>query len=277
MLTREQLIERQKFIGASDMPAILGLSPWATAEDVRLQKQGKVEPDKGNDATRAGDYLEDAIVRWAGDELGLKFAHGLWWKHTNGIMAAMPDGAAVEPDSIIGLEAKTSGVVGPICGNWGSAGTNEVPEMYVVQCQSQMACSKQCNRVYLAALLGGRGFQMYVIDRNDEIIAGLEQIAVKFWTENVLGDKPAPNSLASLDVLKRLKRTPGLITPIDGSAWAEYARVRQSAKEADALAEEHKRRVMNLVGQGDAISVDGQIVATYAANKNGVRSLKLKE
>lgn len=56
--SRAWLRWRKKGIGASESAAILGLNPWSTREDVRLDKLNPDKVDEGNEHTRRGKRLE---------------------------------------------------------------------------------------------------------------------------------------------------------------------------------------------------------------------------
>ncbi|GIV50913.1 MAG: hypothetical protein KatS3mg038_1434 [Candidatus Kapaibacterium sp.] len=62
-------MDRRSFLGASDAPAILGLSPWRTAYEVWAEKTGRIDSWSGNAATSAGQLLEPAVLAWASEEL----------------------------------------------------------------------------------------------------------------------------------------------------------------------------------------------------------------
>ncbi len=276
-ITPEQLKARQKFIGSSDMAAILGLSPFASAEDVRLAKSGHLEEWAGNEATEAGVWLEPVVIQWARHKLDETLYSDMMYVHPNGIMCANLDAEIAETGEPV--ECKTSGIVGPLQGNWGTAGTDEVPEQYLVQVMHQIACHpKKPQRGYLAALLGGRGFCLYVIERSEELIVELERQACHFWNEYVLKDRPAPNSLASIDVARRIRRQAGLIVSVEESICEDLIVATAVRKQAEEAEEQLKARLLALADGADAIrkGMDGPIVFTNNPNKNGKRSLKYK-
>ncbi len=276
MLSPEQLQARKKYIGSSDMSAILGLSPFASAEDVRLEKSGRLEDWKGNEATEAGIWLEPVVLEWAMHKLETHLITDHMYVHANGIMCANLDG---ETGDGYPVEAKTSGIVGPIMGNWGTPGTDEVPEQYVVQVTHQLACHpKKPTRGYVAVLLGGRGFCLYQIERSEELIQAIEERACTFWNEYVLKDRPAPNSMASLEVARRIKRQPGLIAPVSEEVCDEVIVAIAARKQAQEFEEQAKAKLLVMINGADAIrrGMEGPIIADYKPNKNGIRSLKFK-
>lgn len=66
------LKERKKYIGGSDIAAILGQSKFATAVDVYLSKKSNSIEQKNNPAIEWGQYLEDAVARAYSDKTGFR-------------------------------------------------------------------------------------------------------------------------------------------------------------------------------------------------------------
>ena len=62
-------------IGASDVPAILGLSPWQTPAQAWARLIGLDKRDSSSDATRRGHLLERAILWDYADRHGLRYMH----------------------------------------------------------------------------------------------------------------------------------------------------------------------------------------------------------
>lgn len=60
--------QRRKHLDASEVPAILGLSPYKSGYQVWLEKLGKVAPWQGSDASRAGQRLESAVLDQAEED-----------------------------------------------------------------------------------------------------------------------------------------------------------------------------------------------------------------
>lgn len=277
MITAEQKQARKKFIGSSDMSAILGLNPDCSAYDVWLEKSDKLDEWKGNDATEAGVYLEPVVLQWAEDRMNVKLdRHGMH-VHDNRIMGCNLDGEGEGPEGRFVVEAKTSGIVGPIYGDWGTPGTSEVPEMHIIQVMHQLACTGY-SRGYVAALIGGRGFCMYQIDRSEEFCSQLERQAKRFWGEHVMTGNPPPDSLPSLEIARRIKRQPGLIVAIDADVCDELVSARDARAKARQREDELKAKFLAMANGADAIrrGMDGEILFTNNPNKNGVRSLRFK-
>ena len=57
-------VEGRDHIGASEVGAVLGASPYATPMEVWARKVGLADEFKGNKATERGQFMEPAILRW---------------------------------------------------------------------------------------------------------------------------------------------------------------------------------------------------------------------
>lgn len=74
---QEVTIDRNKYIGGSDIPIILGISPFKKRFDLLLEKAGLQENEfKGNEYTEYGNTLEPLIRSYINGYYGLNFLEG---------------------------------------------------------------------------------------------------------------------------------------------------------------------------------------------------------
>ena len=257
-LTPDELERRRHFITATDVAPLCGRSPWSNAADVFAAKvygQNSIT----NDAMRAGTLLEPSILAWAHEQLG-GIVPGDWRVHENGINACSLDGMTVDGEPV---EAKTSGIVGPGSPHqWGEAGTDEIPDYYLLQVHAQLVITGAA-RAWVPALLGGRGFVMFQVRANERIAAGILQISEQFWHEHVEQRVPPEGQLPSLETLRRLKREPGLTADIPVSLVAEYQAAKELEKAATAQATEAQQRLLDAIGPAEAGCWPGGLVTYY--------------
>ncbi|MCP5109945.1 MAG: hypothetical protein GY953_03825, partial [bacterium] len=69
-ITEKQRQARRTALGSSDIPAILGVSPWAAPKDIWLEKVKDAAPREANEWMEQGNLLEDAVLDWAATKLG---------------------------------------------------------------------------------------------------------------------------------------------------------------------------------------------------------------
>jgi len=234
-ITEEQRLKRANAIWASDVPAILGVDPYKSAYDIWLEKTGKVLPTaKGANYADAGQRFEPVVINWAEEQLG----------PLERDVEIPPDGCGIgahldarHREQKTPVEAKTSGLYGPLKEDWGDEGTDEVPERVIVQAQAQMLVTKT-DLCHVPTFLGGRGFGMFQVERNQELAHILLEKCLEFWERHVLADVP-PEGQPSMPYVCARRRIPNKIATIDPeliSAWqAAQARVSES-KEVEKAA-----------------------------------------
>lgn len=95
-------IDRDKYIGGSDIPIIMGISHFKTRYDLLLEKAGLKENDfNGNEYTEYGNIMEPKIREYINNQLGKNFIEG---KHIDGDIRCHTDGE----DYTTILEIKTT-------------------------------------------------------------------------------------------------------------------------------------------------------------------------
>lgn len=95
-------IDRDKYIGGSDIPIIMGISPFKTRFDLLLEKAGLKDNDfTGNEYTEYGNIMEPKIRNYVNSSFDMDFREG---KHINGDVRCHTDG---ETENCI-LEIKTT-------------------------------------------------------------------------------------------------------------------------------------------------------------------------
>lgn len=174
---------RRSFIGASDVPAVLGLSPWRTPLDVWAEKTGLIVQPAGTGslATRLGHELEDLIARlWADEHPDAHVTH-------NEITVRDPrrPWLAASTDREVGddglLECKLVG-----------AGTTAlwddgVPDHVHAQCVAQLAVTGR-QWVDVCSLHAGRRWEHRIdrITRDDTEIRDMVTHLERWWFGHVV-------------------------------------------------------------------------------------------
>lgn len=199
------LQQRRSAIGASEVAAILGISPWATPWEVWADKRGKLDPWDGNAQTRAGNRFESAVLDAAEDELGRLERN----------VRLIADGVplAATCDAIVAVtrepvEAKTTGLTGMVYGDWGDPLTDQIPEYYLTQVHAQLICTK-AELGYLFALIAGRGVVRFEVEANEKLHKAFCERISEWWDKHIVqGIEPSREAMPALDVVKRLRKVP---------------------------------------------------------------------
>lgn len=185
------LAERRRGLGASDLPAVLGVSPWASPWSVWVDKVGLAsDDDEPTDPMQLGLDLEPVIVAWF--ERRRRGLHVVdrqrHFEHPTIPWAlATPDGLVIEvggDTAIAVFESKYD------------AGTrwDEIPEHYWVQVQWQMFVTG-LDHAFIATMhlaFGHPRFEIYEVARDQRAIDRMARAAERFWMHHVVTGTPPP-------------------------------------------------------------------------------------
>jgi len=268
-LTEEQRNERRRYIGGSDIAAIVGYSPFKNITDVYHDKLNKMQGTT-NKAIQLGEGLEEHLVNMAAARIGdtpqLNVVFTNDWRRAQ-VDAWLPNRQEV-------LEAKVVGIFNPRFNptEWGAEGTSDVPPYYYLQVMWQIYLSN-AKGGHLVALIGsGLGYRIYTIPRHDDLIEELERHASNFWHNHVLVGVP-PSQPASLSTYKFIPREKAKRVRIDESLAEDYLQVMEASASIDKRKDEIKALVLQAMGDAEVgYSSAGDF--HYKSDKNGKRTLR---
>ena len=180
---REAWLEaRQHVVTATDVTVLIGSNPFKTMRELWLDKQGE-STFKGNAKSRIGQALEGSLVDWAAAQLpGLTTANDILFAHD-----AHP-WAAATPDGLNYLDGETP--AGVIEAKTTTAWLDPVPQYVVDQVQWQMFVTG-AEVAWVPRLFGLEALDLFSVDRDEERIAELFDVAYLFFTDHLLtGEGP---------------------------------------------------------------------------------------
>lgn len=259
-LTDEQRVMRRSGIGASEIAAVAGLSPFASPLDVwRSKVEGLVLEE--TPAMKRGRLLEPAVAEWYAEETGATLIQPPTLRHAKHAFAlATPDRIATLRDDERVLEIKTTNLHN--IGQWGEPGTDHVPQAYLVQVAWEMAVA-DLPHADLAVLIAGDDFRIYRFERDAELESMLLDVGGRFWRDNVEARRPPEldGSEACFNWLNsRFPKETGPAVPADAEAERWAAQYRE-AGEMEATAKERKQEARNhlqaLIGEAAGMVGDG--------------------
>jgi len=262
-ITEAQRKQRRKFIGSSDMAAILGVSPWATAYDVYLEKTGKLQEREPSEAMMAGTFLEEGILLYAESQLG-KIARNQFRTYPDAYLGAHIDAIAIERGEEP-VESKKVELTNPSFDAWGEAGTDEVPDEVIIQCHVHMICQRKTrvvSRCHVAGLIAGR-LAMYEVPFNAQLADTICEAAVHFWEKHVLADIPPIDTTPSLETLRRVRREPGKTVPVDPALVLAYRQAQEAVKAAKMEEDRAKAALLAALGDADGGDAGDVGLVTY--------------
>lgn len=279
------LEERMGGLGGSDMGAILGLNRYRSPLDVWMEKTGRKPGFDGNLQTRFGSYAEEFVAREYCEQTGNRvqrfnamLRRGVILGHVDRLV--IPEGAKraswrdqVRTDR--GLEAKTaSAFAAGRDSEWGEAGTDAVVDSYNIQCRVYMALT-DCQYWDLAVLFGNQEFRVYHLTRDMELEGYIMEQSERWWRDYVVSDVPPP-PISEAEARQRWPRhDPGKLLTASGDLEAvikAYAGEKARAAEIEKLLQSIKDKLIPALGDAETVASDtGQILATYKANKDGLK------
>ncbi len=191
MLTPHQVADRRDAITATDMAAICGLHPYRAPIDVWLEKTGRAPPFVDTERTKWGTLLEPVIRDDFAARRGVHVEAPPTMTHPEIAWAkATPDGLQYQParlsDPTAGLEIKCHTIY--LRWMYGAPLTDEVPDRELIQCTWGMTVTG-LPRWDLVVFIDGVTSD-YVIERDDDLIGNLIELADRFRHDHLLADKP---------------------------------------------------------------------------------------
>ena len=272
-------LDRQKYLGGSDVAAILGVSPWITPFQLFQKKTGalveEITPAKQRILDR-GHRWEPIVLEMVVDELRDRghdvevVAVGQRYIDSEfSFMAAEIDAELIVDGEPVNGEMKTANVFA--AAGWGDYDSDDVPIYYAAQVMHGLMIQPR-RRAVIAALTGFDDRPMLRwIERDEETIAAIRTKEIEFWQRLQSGDAPDPETPADVKLL--YPRDRGLSINADDSLLAAHGRLKvakasHKALEADIelLATQIKARM------GDAallLGPNGKPIATWKNNKDG--------
>lgn len=238
------LAERKHHVGASEVAAVLGVSPWSSGYDVWARKTGRIPADLANpeaeERMQWGTLLEPTILAETERRTGRRVVPAPQDVHVLhprvAVLSCTPDGY-VEDDGL--AECKTSLGYGAR-----QVWEEGVPLHYQIQVQQQLAVT---GRAYglLAVLRTGPVLELHRIERHEGAIAMIEEVIPEWWERHVVADIPPPVDAhpATVRALEALHRgsISGVIDLPDESE--EWARLLEDIKAKRTQLDEDERAV----------------------------------
>lgn len=268
---------RRHGIGASDIAAIVGISPWASPWSVWADKLDLLPDEPETEVMEAGRWLEAAIGPWFEHRTGLRVAgqQQRCQHRSDPIARCTVDGLVYDrpplaplngAEPISPLEIK---VTGP-GRRW-----DEIPEHYQAQGQWQMHVTDR-DRVFFAVLMGRR-LDVHELTRDQGDIDYLAERAAAFWDDHVVPGDPPPiddhDATARALAAVYPTATPGTAVDVDHIAGrlTDWAAAKESVKHAKALVDGAANEIKAALGDAEEGTVAGQRAVSWRSQTRTTR------
>lgn len=262
---------RTRGIGASEIAAVVGLSPFESPFSLWHRKKGNLPgPDPANPLFYWGHALEplvaqryselhpDASIRPCGT-----FAHSeRFWQIANPDRLIAPRGV---------LEIKTT----RYADNWGPSGSTDIPLHVRCQVMQQMDVMG-CGHADVAVLIGGNDYREYRIDYDQADATALREAGTAFWDSLQTDDEPPIDaSWETYEAVRVLhpEIDEDVDVEIDPILYASYSQLKQIADAANEAHRQAKSALLNAMGNARRALTDGRPVLRRQPGRNGAVSL----
>lgn len=258
--------DRSTGIGASDAPAVLGLSPWRTPLEVFLEKTGRAAPQAESLPMRIGKALEPVVLEAFSERTGLTVARRQERIRCPRFPWRWATVDAVTGDALV--EAKTSGEFS----EWGDEGTDQIPRHYIVQVQHALACTGLA-LAYVPVLIAGRDFRLYEVARDESIIEAITCAERDFWARIERNDPPPLTSANDVRIRWPVDNGASVVASDEDLIRIEsLRRLKADGKALQSDIEELELALKERLGEAASlIESDGTVLATWRASKAPVR------
>lgn len=225
--TNEWLEWRRQGIGASDVAAILGVSPWKTARQLWLEKTGREVVETSTHATQRGHWLE--VKARAQYELlaDCEMPPALVIHPQFPYMRVSLDGWNPELNRV--LEIKCPGKA-----DHEAALAGRVPEKYIAQLQFQLFVTGADTAHYFS--FDGESGCIVEVKADAELQRTIRDAVIDFWTRNVQQDlEPDPAARDWIHVTEHEAVR----------LFSEYRRITVEIQTLEARAAELKKEILS--------------------------------
>lgn len=272
---------RAQDLTSTDIAALFGMSPYATAIDVwHAKRDGIVERIEDNERMRWGRRLESVVAEGIAEDQGWYVGpmkdYGRLPEHRIGASFDyfIAPGYGYSPDAI--LEIKTVDALAFRSGWTVEPDFIEAPAHIELQLQHQLLVSGL--RVgYIGALVGGNTVRLIRREADDDVHAAIQQRAAEFWQSIIAGTPPPITTAdeARAYVRRQTSVEPGRLfdgrgNPTVAALLQDYSQARGAAQEATDAADVAKARLLEVIGEAERVMFDGGTISCgYTAGSAG--------
>lgn len=257
---------RRSGVAASEVAAILGLSPYQSRFDLWWEKRTGEQSEAENRAMRRGRRYEALILEDFADEhpelyvsetVTVRSVERPW-------QLATPDGLAYESSGGDEYDERFAASLFPVAvieaktgqrRDWGDPGTDDIPVEYRCQVLWQMD-TLGLSVAYLPVRFGDQ-YEEYVVEYHEADVLTLRQAAEEFLAD--VREDRTPDVDSHTSTLRRLKHLHHELTDTEAvipeTVWRQYAAARRLKKAAEDRMRLAENRVRAIAGPAARIRV----------------------
>ena len=269
--------DRSKYIGGSDIGAILGLSPFKSPLAVWMEKTGKEVKPVDNLPVRFGSFVEEFVANEYAKATGFALSaddttriHPQYSFMSGNIDRYVHEEGLHMPATKI-LECKTANPFSRA--QWGEPGSDQIPLHYLTQVTWYLAITG-IERADIAVLIGNTDFRIYTILRDPELENLVLEKAQHFWNAYVLKNQPPPAQTPEDCQLLFQRSDSSKTLEANAETLALLERLQILNHKGHTCEEEIttlKTQIMAQMQDAEVLAHQGQVLATWKAPKPSFR------
>jgi putative phage-type endonuclease len=275
-LTPEWFAQRRQGIGASEIAAVMGISPWESPFSLYWRKVNDWRVDLSHEM-EWGNRLEPVVAdKFEQSHPEVFLLPSPLVVGPEPWILATPDRfvryhctcpmgadrcrcfASVRPTTLLELKTAHSAQDG-----WGEALTADIPVHYRAQVQWQMLATG-LEKAFVAVLIGGSDYREYVVERDERDLRVMREYGRRFMDRLEAGDPPPiDDHAATLATVKRLH--PDLDdaeVEVDSRIANHYRRACEMDRKAGALKKRYEALLRAEMGRARKATSGGAFVAS---------------
>jgi putative phage-type endonuclease len=270
---------RRKGLGASEIAAVVGLSPFESAFSLWHRKKGNLPgPDPANPLFYWGHALEPLVAaRYASDHPEFRVASVGTYVHSERLWQianldrlllspVIPD--TTGPRAVLEIKTTRYG------DNWGPHRSAQVPLHVRCQVMQQMDVMG-VEFAEVAVLIGGNDYREYRIDYDETDALALREAGAAFWASIETDDEPPVDaSWATYEAVRDLHpEINGEDVEVNAALYARYAATKADADSSADAHRQAKSELLAAMGEARRALVDDVPVLRRQPGRNGSVSL----
>ena len=275
--------DRTQGIGGSDMPIIVGMSPYRSAIDLWAEKRGETIDREPTLAMKLGSLLEDGIAQVYADQeqvrivkpkLPVGIRNDLTVDPRMEARFGFPTWAQVDRrrvgKPVRGVEVKHTASLDRFV-------EGQVPDDVQVQVQHAMMLTGW-RSFDVVSLAGGRKLGVETVEADPDVHEALREAGFEFWRQVREGEQPEADGsdAAGRWLRERYDAEPGKVITATHDMLptvAEVLRTGDAKKKAEQEYEAAKQRIMQLMEDAEVLEAAGGVKITWK-DEPGKRSWK---
>lgn len=257
-------------ITATEISAVLGLSPWQSTYSLWHKKAGLPHPPFVTTPEMEWGVRHEPTValKWADEHQDFSVEATGTWRH------AEREWQRATPDRILTQQAKTTALLevktSPMGQGWGPSGSDEIPIYYRCQVQWQLD-TLGIDICHVALLVGTCDYREYVVEHDETDAKTLRDAAEAFLQSVRDGD--VPDIDGSEHTYNTLRMQPDRYDPVDveipGPIASDYEVIGQQFKAVGEQYTQAKSNLLAALGTGKNAVHLGRRIAYRVANDDG--------